>query len=182
MKIPYIHRFKKVVTEISTQVAVRLDSVVARAVGSHFSSDGSQLPSLHIQTLEYATSSIDLQLHEVLDDNADGVITHALKVRHECDELLSLGISDRSSAKASVMAQQALQLANFGRGVDLSGVVAPLNLMERCECVKTAMTMSVQAESLLATAKKDSRLDIRGAIAAKQKMYQQLQQSNLLTV
>jgi len=182
MKIPYIPFLKQKAAAISTQIVVSVDSVVARAVGSHFKNDGSQLPVLHAQTLQFAECSLDLQLHEVLDDNADGVIGHALKVRHECDELLSLGISDRSSAKASIMAQQALQLANFGRGVDLNGVVAPLNLMERCECVKTAMTMSVQAESLLAIAKRDSKLDIRGAIATKQKMYQQLQQSHLLSI
>jgi len=155
------------------------NSVLTMAVEGSTYSNGSQLPSLQLAIHASAQSSLDAQIHQVIDENANGVCTHALRVRRDCDAILSLGISDQSSGRASVIAQQALQIANYGRGMDINGKRIVLNLSDRRECVTTAMTLLVMAENLLKEAKKDSKLNIEGAIQAQQNYIKQVQEATL---
>lgn len=112
-----------------------------------------------------ALDSLNDQLHEVIDRNADGVNRAAIKLRRETDLMLSLGISDPFAAKAGSYAQMALELANSGRGVDLRAQLFHLAPNERADLVARAMTLILRAEMLMGAAKKNNLSNIQAALA-----------------
>jgi hypothetical protein len=117
------------------------------------------------QLLATALGSLNDQLHEVINRNADGVNRAALKLRRETDLLLSLGISDPFAAKAGSYAQMALELANAGRGVNLQAQPHDLSPQERADLVARAMTLMLRAEMLMGAAKKTNLASIEAALA-----------------
>jgi hypothetical protein len=112
-----------------------------------------------------ALDSLNDQMHEVINRNADGVNRAAMKVRRETDLLLSLGISDPFAAKAGSYAQMALELANTGRGVNHQAQSHRIGLRARAELVARAMTLTLRAEMLMGAAKKNERANIERALA-----------------
>jgi hypothetical protein len=117
------------------------------------------------QLLGAALESLNDQLHEVINRNADGVNCSAIKLRRETDLLLSLGISDPFAAKAGSYAQMALELANAGRGVNLQAQPHDLSPKERADLVARAMTLMLRAEMLIGAAKKNNLANIEAALA-----------------
>jgi ABC-type molybdate transport system substrate-binding protein len=115
--------------------------------------------------LATALASLNDQMHEVINRNADGVNRAAITVRRETDLLLSLGISDPFAAKAGSYAQMALELANAGRGVNLRAEAYHLSPKERAELVARAMSFMLRAEMLMGHAKKTNLANIESALA-----------------
>jgi hypothetical protein len=110
-------------------------------------------------------ASLNDQMHEVIDRNADGVNRAAISLRRETDMLLALGISDPLAAKAGSYAQMALELANTGRGVNLEAQPHHATPQERSDLVARAMTLVLRAEMLMASAKKSNLANIEKALA-----------------
>jgi hypothetical protein len=115
-------------------------------------------------------TSLDDQMHEVIDRNADGVNRAAISLRRETDMLLALGISDQLAAKAGSYAQKALELANTGRGVDLQAQPHHLTPHERSDLVARAMTLMLRAEMLMKAAKKSNLANIEAALARQEQL------------
>lgn len=114
--------------------------------------------------------SLNLQMHEVINKNADGVNRIAIAIRRESDILLSLGVSDSRAAKAGTIAQKALELANKGRGENLQYERVELTPDDRAALVAQAIMLVNKAEKLMADAKKGNRKNIDAAIT-KQALY-----------
>lgn len=104
------------------------------------------------------------QMHQVINVNADGVNRSALKVRRDTDMLLSLGISDPFATKAGSLAQEALELANARRGVDIHGDKHVVTPDERAKAVAKAIALVVRAEMLLDCAKRKNKRNIGRAL------------------
>ena len=103
--------------------------------------------------------SIDVlsdDISALFNRHADGINAIALEVRKQTDILLMIGISDPSAAEASILAQQALHLANVGRGEDISGKKLHLTCDQRLEIVASAMSAAILAESMLKTVLKQN--------------------------
>jgi hypothetical protein len=122
------------------------------------------------ELLANALSSLNEQMHEVINRNADGINRSAIALRRETDLLLSLGISDPFAAKAGSYAQMALELANAGRGVDLQARSHDVSPTERAESVARAMTLIVRAETLMAHAKKTNLANIQSALTKQEQL------------
>jgi hypothetical protein len=120
--------------------------------------------------LAASRASLDDQMHEVIDRNADGVNHSAIGLRRETDMLLALGISDPLAAKAGSYAQQALELANSGRGVNLQAQPHHLTLREHSDLVARAMALMLRAEMLMAAAKKSNLANIEAALARQEQL------------
>jgi hypothetical protein len=115
-------------------------------------------------------ASLNDQMHEVIDRNADGVNRAAISLRRETDMLLLLGISDPLAAKAGSYAQMALELANAGRGVNLAAQPHHPTPQERSDLVARAMTLVLRAEMLMAAAKKSNLANIETALARQEQL------------
>jgi len=122
------------------------------------------------ELLGTALASLNDQMHEIINRNADGVNRSALGVRRETDLLLSLGISDPFAAKAGSYAQMALELANAGRGVDLQAQAHDMTPAARADVVARAMTLVMRAEMLMAHAKKNNLANIQSALAKQEQL------------
>jgi hypothetical protein len=122
------------------------------------------------ELLATALSSLEDQMHEVVNRNADGVNRAAIQLRRETDLLLSLGISDPFAGKAGSYAQMALELANAGRGVNLEARPHNLSAQERADLVARAMTLMLRAEMLMAAAKKSNHANIEAALARQEQL------------
>jgi len=117
-----------------------------------------------------AIASINDQLHEVINRNADGVNRAAIGLRRETDLLLSLGVSDPFAAKAGSYAQMALELANTGRGMNLQAQPHNLSPQERADLVARAMTLMLRAQILMDAAKKNNVANIEAALARQEQL------------
>lgn len=111
-----------------------------------------------------AFDTLEEQLHAVINKNADGVNLSALSIRRDTDLLLSLGVSDPMAAKAGTLAQVALELANRGRGVNLSEEEHNISPFERADAVAKAMAIVTSAEELLKKARRNNSANIEDAI------------------
>jgi len=120
--------------------------------------------------LATALDSLNDQMHDVINRNADGVNRAAISLRRETDLLLSLGISDPFAGKAGSYAQMALELANAGRGMDLQAQPHNLGPQERAALVARAMTLMLRAEMLMAAAKKNNLANIESALARQEQL------------
>ncbi len=140
-----------------------------------------QMKSVNPVQTAKAKNSLVSQIDEVINNNADGAVVIALRVRQSTDLLLSLGISDPASAQASIWAQQALHLVNVGRGNDLQGKKLNLSLEQRLEVVSSALGAVLMAEKLLEDARSQNQLGITQAIKKQQQILgvYQSNQSNL---
>lgn len=112
-----------------------------------------------------ALETLDEQMHDVVDRNADGVNLMALKIRRESDLLLTLGISDPFAAKAGSLAQKALELSNARRGLTLQAVKHDVTVQERAMFVSQSIALVERATMLLAAAKKNNRANIDLALS-----------------
>jgi hypothetical protein len=110
-------------------------------------------------------NSLNDQMQEVINRNADGVNRAAISLRRETDLLLSLGISDPCAGKAGSYAQMALELANAGRGMSLQAQPYNLAPQQRADLVARAMTLMLRAEMLMVAVKKNNRTNIEKALA-----------------
>lgn len=120
--------------------------------------------------LATALGSLNDQMHEVINRNADGVNRAAISLRRETDLLLSLGISDPFAGKAGSYAQMALELANAGRGMNLQAQPHDLGPQQRADLVARAMTLMLRAEMLMAAAKKNNLANIESALARQEQL------------
>lgn len=122
------------------------------------------------ELLATALGSLNDQMHEVINRNADGVNRAAISLRRETDLLLSLGISDPFAGKAGSYAQMALELANAGRGMNLQAQPHDLGPQQRADLVARAMTLMLRAEMLMAAAKKNNLANIESALARQEQL------------
>lgn len=105
--------------------------------------------SLNTGLIRKSVDVLSDDITALFNRHADGINAIALEVRKQTDILLMIGISDPSAAEASILAQQALHLANVGRGEDISGKKLHLTCDQRIEIVASAMSAAILAESML---------------------------------
>jgi hypothetical protein len=117
-----------------------------------------------------AMKTLEVQIHELIDKNADGVRHLALRVRHDTDLLLSIGVADPGVAKADSLARSALELTNAGRGASQQAERFELSTQVRADLVANAMALVSRAEALLAAAKRANIPNIRAAIKRQEQM------------
>ena len=180
MKLPTWLQFRRWPAPLTPEPAgsVALASTAVAAMTSTF--DEIVEPRDH-QLLSTALESLNDQLHEVINRNADGVNHAAIKLRRETDLLLSLGISDPFAAKAGSYAQMALELANAGRGVNLQAQPYNLSPTERADLVARAMTLMLRAEMLMGAAKKNNLANIEAALAQQEQRMRSVRAALLCT-
>lgn len=165
MKLPAWIPFRRQ----SAQLPIPVSAVASNLVDTASSFDDVAEPSDYA-LLEKSRAALEDQMHEVINRNADGVNRAAIALRRETDLLLTLGISDPFAGKAGSYAQMALQLANAGRGVDLSARPYDVSPADRAALVARAMTLMLRAEMLMAHAKASNRSNIQTALAKQEQL------------
>jgi len=143
------------------------------------SSVSTAAPSLSVDLMESARKSVDDQMREVFDRNADGINRAAKAIRDQSDLLLSLGITDDRVARAGTLAQLAVELANKGRGQGLDQVRHVVDVNVRWHHVETALATIAQAEVLMREATAENKKQIRTLFQRQEKMLKLVRQNPL---
>ncbi|WP_034302233.1 hypothetical protein [Herbaspirillum sp. RV1423] len=136
-------------------------------------------PALSVQLMESARKSLDDQMREVFDRNADGINRAAKSIRDQSDSLLSLGITDDRVARAGTLSQLAVELANKGRGQGLDQVRHVVDVNVRWHHVETALATIAQAELLMREATAENKKQIRTLFQRQEKMLKLVRQNPL---
>lgn len=157
----------------------RSDSLPAPAGMTAPASITPAAPKLSEELKEHARLSLDDQLREVFDRNADGINRAAKTIRDHSDSLLSLGITDDRVARAGTLAQLAVELANKGRGQSLDHVRHDVSVDVRRQHVETALATIAQAELLMKEATAENKAQIRDLFHRQERMLKLVRQSPL---
>jgi len=127
-------------------------------------------PNLSEHLREQAIFSLEDQMREVFDRNADGINKAAKVIRDQSDSLLSLGITDDRVARAGTLAQLAVELANKGRGIGLDRIEHQVSVEIRRQYVETALATVAQAEVFMTEATAANKKQIRSLFQHQSRM------------
>ena len=157
----------------------RKDQITAPVTIEVSTSVTTAAPTLSDHLKESARKSLDDQMREVFDRNADGINRAAKAIRDQSDSLLSLGITDDRVARAGTLAQLAVELANKGRGQGLDQVHHVVDVDVRWRHVETALATIAQAEALMREATSENKKQIRALFQRQEKILKLVRQNPL---